>query len=372
MRISLGLRIIGDGEPAFVVAEIGSNHDGDLERALRLVDLAAEAGADAVKFQSFRAARLIARRWPDGNGGWRAAEAYPVLERLEVPCKWHPVLRDRTQGRGIVFLSAPFDEERASLLASLGVPAIKIASGDLTHTPLLRRVGGFGRPVLLSTGCATPEEIDGALAALAEGAGSKDRMPPVVLLHCVSLYPLKPGDANLRALPAMRARHGCLVGWSDHSPGHTLAVGAAALGACVVEKHFTDDRRRRGPDHGFAMEPQDFRAMVSALREIEAGLGDGAKRPRPGEEAERTWARRSVFASPSRMFDGRHQRTSASNDRKKDMEARRRVSAELRRRLSLGERCGVPVLRAPTPEALPVRHLLGGTPAWQIRPGPAT
>jgi N,N'-diacetyllegionaminate synthase len=296
MRISLGPRTLGDDSPTFVIAEIGSNHDGQLERALALIDLAAEAGADAVKFQSFRAAKLIARRWPE-NGGWKTAEAFPVLERLQVPCDWHPALRDRAQARGIVFLSAPFDEERASLLASLGVPAIKIASGDLTHTPLLRRVGGFGRPVLLSTGCATPDEIDAALAALAEGAGSRDRMPPVVLLHCVSLYPLKPGDANLRVLPAMRKQHGCLVGWSDHSPGHTLAVGAVALGACVIEKHFTDDRGRRGPDHGFAMEPQDFRAMVTALREIEAGLGDGAKRPRPDEVAERTWARRSVFAA---------------------------------------------------------------------------
>src|SRR5262249_10181482 len=162
-------------------------------------------------------------------------------------------------------------------LAALGVPAFKLASGDLTHLPLLRRIGGYGRPVLLSTGLATPGEVEAALAALAEGAGTLARRPPVGRLHCVSLYPPQAGGANLRALPTLAARFGCPVGWSDHSPGHTLAVGAVALGACVVEKHFTDDRRRPGPDHGFAMEPDEFRAMVTAIREIEVALGDGDK-----------------------------------------------------------------------------------------------
>jgi sialic acid synthase SpsE len=297
MRITLGERALGDGAPALLIAEIGSNHDGDLERALDLVDAAADAGADAVKFQSFRAATLLARRWPAPDGGWKAAEAYPVLERLEVPAEWHARLRERAHARGVVFLSTPFDVERARLLAALGVPAFKVASGDLTHVPLLRALGSFGRPIVLSTGLATPAEIEAALAVIAEGAGAAERRPPVVLLHCVSLYPLAPGDANLRALATLRARFGCPVGWSDHSPGHTLALGAIALGACVVEKHFTDDRRRRGPDHPIAMEPAEFRAMAAAVRELECGLGDGEKRPRPGEEPERRWARRSVYAA---------------------------------------------------------------------------
>jgi N-acetylneuraminate synthase/N,N'-diacetyllegionaminate synthase len=293
MDIRCADRPLGDGAPCLTIAEIGSNHDGSFERALALVDLAAAAGADAVKFQSFHAATLVARR-RRADDGWRPVEAYPILERLEVPAEWHAPLRDRARERGVLFLSTPFDEERATLLAGLGVPAMKVASGDLTHLPLLRRIGSFGRPVIVSTGLATPEEIDAALAALAEGAGCPARRPPVVLLHCVSLYPLKPGDANLRVLPAMRARHGTLVGWSDHSPGHALALGAVALGACVVEKHFTDDRRRSGPDHSFAMEPGDWRAMVDAIRTLETGLGDGVKRPRPGEEAERLWARRAI------------------------------------------------------------------------------
>jgi N-acetylneuraminate synthase/N,N'-diacetyllegionaminate synthase len=297
MRIRLAEREVGDGAPCLVIAEIGSNHDGSLERALALIDAAAAAGADAVKFQSFRAATLLARRWPTPDGGWQPAPAYPILERLELPEAWHVPLRDRAAACRVAFLSTAFDEGRAGLLAALGVPAMKVASGDLTYLPLLRRIGAFGRPVLLSTGHAAPEEIGAALAAIEEGAGGCARRPPVVLLHCVSAYPLRPEAANLRAIPALRARWGCPVGWSDHSPGATLALGAVALGACVVEKHLTDDRRRPGPDHPFAMEPSELRAMVDAIRELEAALGDGAKRPRPEEESERTWARRSIYAA---------------------------------------------------------------------------
>jgi sialic acid synthase SpsE len=295
--IDLGERPLGPGAPCLVIAEIGSNHDGSLERALALVDAAAGAGADAVKFQSFRAATLLVRRRFRPGGGWQPAPAYPALERLEVPVAWHAVLRDRARARRVAFLSTPFDEERAALLAALGVPAFKVASGDLTHVPLLRRLGGFGRPILLSTGLATPEEIEAALAAIAEGAGGIARRPPVVLLHCVSTYPLRPEDANLRALGTLARRFGLPVGWSDHSPGHTLALGAVALGASVVEKHLTDDRRRPGPDHPFAMEPGEFRAMVAAVRDLEAALGDGEKRPRDGERDERVWARRSIYAA---------------------------------------------------------------------------
>jgi N,N'-diacetyllegionaminate synthase len=290
-------RAIGDGAPCFVIAELGSNHDGSIERALALVDEAAAAGADAVKLQSFRAATLVTRRRRLDDGSWRPVEAFPTLERLEVPAEWHVRVRDHAARRGVVFLSTPFDEERAAMLAALGMPAFKIASGDLTHIPLLRRIGGYGRPVLLSTGLGTTEEIDAALAALAEGAGGPERRPPVVVLHCVSLYPLQPGDANLRVLPALAARYGCPIGWSDHSPGHTLALGAVALGASVIEKHLTDDRRRRGPDHGYAMEPAEFEAMVAAIRDLESALGDGTKRPCPAEEPERVWARRALHAA---------------------------------------------------------------------------
>jgi N,N'-diacetyllegionaminate synthase len=297
MRIQLGERSVGDEQPCYLIAAIGSNHDGRLERALTLVDLAAAAGADAVRFQVFRAATLLARRWPRADGGWRSAEGFPQLERLAVPNAWLPLLRDRARARGVTFLATPFDESRATLLAALGVPGFKVASGDLTHVPLLRRLASYGRPIVLSTGLATPDEIDTAIQTIANAAAVPARRPPIVLLHCVSLMPLPPGDANLRALGTMRLRHGCLVGWSDHSPGHTLALGAVALGAAVVEKHFTDDPYRAGPDHPGAMDPDAFREMVAAVRELEAGLGDGHKRPRPNEDHERRWIRRSVYAA---------------------------------------------------------------------------
>ena len=288
MRIQLGDRAVGDEQPSYLIAAIGSNHDGSLDRALALIDAAAGAGADAVRFQSFRPATLLARRWPHPDGGWRAAEGFPVLERLAVPNEWHPLLRDRARARGLAFLSTPFDESRASLLAALGVPGFKMAAGDVTHLPLLRRVASYGRPIILSTGLATSAEIESAVQAIVAGAGSPARRPPIVLLQ---------RDADLRALATMRLRHGCLVGWSDHAPGHALALGAVTLGACIVEKPFTDDPGRLGPDHAGATEPVAWSAMALAIRDLEAGLGDGHQRPGANEDLERVWIRRSVYAA---------------------------------------------------------------------------
>lgn len=295
MYVTLGERGIGDERPCWMVAEIGSNHDGRLERALALIDLAAAAGADAVKFHSFRAATLVTRRCPQADGTWRAVDAFPVLDRLTLPSDWHPLLRDRAEARGVAFLSTPFDESRASLLAALGVPAFRVASGDLTHLALLRRLGGYGRPIVLSTARGTADEIDAALTAIADGAGTPSRRPPVVLLHSVYRHAGPAETANLRALQTMRLRHGTLVGWTDHAPGHALALGAVALGACVVEKHFTDDAGRDGPDHAVSLEPGAWRAMVDAVRELEAGFGDGVEGTR-GDLADRA-ARRSVYAA---------------------------------------------------------------------------
>jgi N,N'-diacetyllegionaminate synthase len=252
-----------------------------------------------VKFQSYRAVSLLTRRRRRADGGWQTVEDYPAVERLELPVRWHALLRDHARACGMAFLSTPGDEGRASLLAALGVPALRIASGDLTHLPLLEAVAGFGRPVLLSTGFASEEEIADALRALERGAGGRDRCPPVVLLHCGALRPLRPDDANLRALHGLRERFGHLTGWSDHSEGLTLALGAVALGASVIEKHLTDDRARPGGDHALSMESDAFRAMVAAVREIERALGDGRTVPHRGEAGVRVAARRSVHAARS-------------------------------------------------------------------------
>jgi N,N'-diacetyllegionaminate synthase len=271
MRLSLGDRALGPGAPALLVAEIGSNHDGSLERALALVDAAAGAGADAVQFHSLRAARLLAPRARRADGAWVAAEGHGHLERVELRTEWHATLRDRASARGLVFLSTPFDEQRAELLAALGVCAFPVAAGDLVHVPLLRALGGFGRPILLATALAAKGEIDAALAAIGEGAGPVGRRPPVVLLA----GPREPdGTSDLRAIDALATRHATLAGWSDRRPGHVLAVGAVARGAAIVVKPFSDDPRRRGPGHADALDPSGFRAMTDAVRELEAALRD--------------------------------------------------------------------------------------------------
>jgi sialic acid synthase SpsE len=248
-----------------LVAEIGSNHDGELDRALALIDAAAAAGADAVQFHSFRADRLVARRMPAASGNGAAA-AFAHRERCELRTEWHAVLRERATRRKLVFLSTPFDEQRAELLAALGVVALPVAAGDLTHLPLLRVLGGLGRPILLGTAQAGRGEIDAALAAIGEGAGAPPRRPPVILVA-------GPGPGcDLHAVGRLDVCYDCPVGWTDRAAGHALALGAVARGACLVAKPFTDDVRRHGLEHGDALEPDAFRAMVVAVREVEAAL----------------------------------------------------------------------------------------------------
>ena len=271
MPPSLGDRALGPGTPALLVAEIGSNHDGSLERALSLVDAAAGAGADAVQFHSFRAARLLAPRTRRADGAWTAAGGYGHLERVELRTEWHAALRDRASARRLVFLSTPFDEQRAELLAALGVCAFPVAAGDVVHVPLLRALGGFGRPILLATALAAKGEIDAALEAIGEGAGAIARRPPVVLLAGPSE---SDGTSDLRAIATLATRYATLVGWSDRRPGHVLAVGAVARGAAVVVKPFTDDPERRGPGHADALDPEAFAALASAVRELEGALHD--------------------------------------------------------------------------------------------------
>jgi N-acetylneuraminate synthase/N,N'-diacetyllegionaminate synthase len=293
--VELGSHLIGGGAPCLVIAEIGSNHDGDLDQARRLIDAAARAGAQAVKFQSFRAERLVNPRWPSASGGWAPFEGFERLRSLELPLDWLVPLREHAAAQGLVFLSTPFDEEMADALASAGVAGFKIASGDVTHDPLLRHVAALGRPVLLSTGLATLEEVQHAVAEITAVLPGGPRA--LVLLHCVSMYPPRWHEVNVRAITTLAEAFHLPVGFSDHTPGHALVLAAVTLGAAVVEKHLTLDRSLPGPDHGFALDPSEFGAMVTDVRRIEAGLGDGRKVPADGEIAERRWARRSVYAA---------------------------------------------------------------------------
>ena len=289
-RFRIGKHRIG-GPRVYVIAEIGSNHDGKLAQARRMIDLAAKAGADAVKFQTFRADRLYPALQFGPRGKPAPHPTHEFLKKYELPAAWHAALKAHADARGVEFLSTPFDEEAADLLVATGCPAIKIASGDLTHHALLRHVGRKKIPILLSTGMATIGEIDAALGVLRQAGCRK-----IALLHCVSNYPPDFSQANVRAVETLRRAFRCPVGQSDHSPGVAIALAAVALGASIIEKHITPSRALPGPDHPYAMEPGEFAAMVGEIRRLERALGDGLKVPAPGEVPERTWARRGVYA----------------------------------------------------------------------------
>lgn len=276
----------------FFIAEAGVNHDGRLDRALALVDAAADAGADAVKFQTFRADALVTagaakagyQAETTGGGGQRA-----MLRGLELSEDAHRALASRCRERGLAFLSTPFDEESADLLERLDVPLFKLASPEVTNHPFLEYVGRKGRPVILSTGMSTLEEVAAAVEALRRAGASE-----LALLHCVSSYPAEPAEANLRAMATLAQAFGVPVGWSDHTLGTAVAVAAAALGARIVEKHFTLDRGLPGPDHRISLEPAELKALAAGLREAAASLGDGVKAPRDCEADVRRASRRSI------------------------------------------------------------------------------
>lgn len=290
--IKIGGCTVGKGNPAYIIAEIGSNHDSDINKAKELIKAAAYAGADAFKLQSFTAEGLLNPLKPDERGEWVAHPAYPVIQRLAVPEEWHPELKEFGEASGITFLSAPFDNGRAELLNGLGMVAFKIASGDLTNEPLLRQVASYKRPVILSTGASYLSEVKRAVDVL-EGAGCDE----IALLHCSSLYPPLYEEVNIRAMVTLKKEFGCAVGISDHTPGSTVPVAAVSLGASIVEKHITLDRSAKGPDHPYAMEVDEFKDMVTEIRNLEKALGSGIKEPSKSEMAERVGARRSIYTT---------------------------------------------------------------------------
>jgi N,N'-diacetyllegionaminate synthase len=294
--IRIGTRDVGPGRPCFIIAEAGVNHDGDVARAHQLVDLAADAGADAVKFQTFEPDKLAAAdaamaAYQVANTGKRESQA-DMLRRLVLPHEAHRALQRHAEDRGLVFLSTPFDEASADFLEELGVPAFKIGSGELTNHRLLAHVAKKGRPMLISTGMADLAEVLDAVGVV-QRAGCSE----AAVFHCVTSYPALPSDANLRAMDTLRSALGVPVGWSDHTPGVTISVAAVARGAALIEKHFTTDRSLPGPDHKASLSPEEIVAMVRAIREVEQSLGDGRKVPRPVELPIRPDSRRSVHAA---------------------------------------------------------------------------
>lgn len=294
-KIQIGSRNIGFGEPVFVIAEAGVNHNGDLERALQLVDAAAEAGADAVKFQTFRAEEVVSVSAPKAQyqiGTTGAEESQlDMIKRLELSPQDHRAIVAHCGTRGILFLSTPFDFESADLLETLGVPAYKIASGEITNWLFLEHMASKKKPIIISTGMSNLGEVEQAVGVL-RAAGCSD----LVILHCTSSYPAPPESVNLRAMQSMADAFHVPVGFSDHTQGMEAALAAVALGACVIEKHFTLDRSLPGPDHKASLEPAELGALVRSIRIVESTLGDGLKRATSAEQDVKDVARRSIVA----------------------------------------------------------------------------
>lgn len=293
--VRIGERLVGEGEPCLIIAEAGVNHNGDFVLAKNLIDAAHEAGADAVKFQAFRAEEVatgLANKALYQKETTGADESQlDMLKRLELTGNEFAELAEYSRGKGLMFLATPFDRQSVDLLDKLAVPAFKIASGELTNFPLLRHIARKKKPVILSTGMATLDEIGESLKII-RNEGQEE----IILLHCVSCYPAQIADMNLTAMQTLKLTFGLPVGLSDHTIGVTIPAAAAALGACVIEKHFTLDKNLSGPDHRASLEPDELRQMVQSIRDVEKALGNGVVKPTPEEEANRKVARRSIVA----------------------------------------------------------------------------
>lgn len=306
-----------------IIAEAGVNHNGERDKAFALIDVAAKAGADAVKFQTFNAERLAAMTAPKAAYQNRTTDAsqsqLEMLKRLELPVEWHKELQAHASGQGIQFISTAFDLDSLAFLESLNLPYYKIPSGEITNGPLLLAFARTGKKVILSTGMATLGEVEQALAILAWGY-LKTESPAslaevwqhwstsqagaaiaenVSLLHCTSQYPTPMEEVNLRAMDTLRSSFGLPVGYSDHTQGVLIPVAAVARGAQIIEKHFTLDSRLPGPDHKASLEPDELSQMVEKIRSVETALGDARKRPQISEWDSRTAARQQIIATSS-------------------------------------------------------------------------
>jgi N,N'-diacetyllegionaminate synthase len=284
-------------KPTLIIAEAGVNHNGDLALAKQLIDVAAQAGADLVKFQTFSAERLVT---PDAQkAGYQslttgdAESQLQMLNRLQLDEGTHHELMDYCAAKNIGFFSTGFDIQSVDFLVDLGIDLFKIPSGELSNLPYLRHIGQLGGSVIMSTGMATMGDIESAIDAL-EQAGTARSL--ITVLHCTTEYPTPMKEVNLRAMESIRAAFGVEVGYSDHTSGIEAATAAVALGATVIEKHFTLDKDLPGPDHRASLDPEELQAMVSAIRNIEVALGDGVKRLMPSETLNKSIARKSLVA----------------------------------------------------------------------------
>ena len=293
-KIKIENKVIGEGELTFIIAEAGVNHNGDIELAKRLVDIASECGVDAIKFQTFKAEKVVTKDTPKAeyqikNTGTNESQ-YEMVKKLELSEDEFIELYKYTKKKGLIFLSTPFDFESADFLDEL-VSAFKISSTDLTNLPFLEYIAEKGKPIILSTGMGTLGEIEEAVNTI------REINDDLILLHCVTNYPASFESLNLRAIKTLKEAFKLPVGYSDHSLGIYAPISAVTLGAVVIEKHFTLDKNLPGPDHKASLNPEELKEMVNAIRLIEKALGDGIKRPTPEEEKIKKVARRSLVAN---------------------------------------------------------------------------
>ena len=289
-------REIGHNAPTLIVAEAGVNHNGDVGLASELIEVAAEAGADAVKFQSLNAAGYISRHAPKAQYQMETTRGdetqLDMVKQYELSRSQHVELKSRCEKLGLGFFSTPFEESAVDLLEDIGVEIYKIPSGEITNLPLLAHTAKKQKPIILSTGMSFLGEVEEAVRVIRENGPGE-----LILLHCVSNYPADPKDANLKAMSTMAQAFNLSVGYSDHTPGSEVALAAVALGACVVEKHLTLDKEMVGPDHKASLSPEELQNLVAAIRTVESCFGDGIKRPMPSEENTRKVARKSLVAA---------------------------------------------------------------------------
>lgn len=294
--ISIADRKIGLGHPVFIIAEAGVNHNGELRLAYQLIDAAAEAGVDAVKFQTFKAEKLVTKSakmadYQVTNTGKEESQ-FEMLRKLELDYEAHAELKHYAESKGLVFLSTPFDLEGIDFLTDLGLDVLKAGSGDLSNLPYLKKMASKGIPMIISTGMAVMEECQEAVQAIEEVGN-----PGLVVLHCTTNYPCPLDEVNLSAMQTMASKLGCLIGYSDHTDGILVPQLAVAAGACVLEKHFTLDRKMEGPDHSASLEPNELKAMVKAVRQVEAIMGSAVKAPNASERKIMEAARKSIVAA---------------------------------------------------------------------------
>ena len=302
MKIKIGNKLVGDGEPVFIIAEIGSNFDNSLERAKKLIDLAKDCGVDAVKFQTFKSDKIVSKEGFEGlktgfQAGWKE-DVITVYKKAEFPREWHKIIFDYAKSKGLICFSAPYDKEAVDLLEELNVEVYKVGSGDINWLDMIKYIAKKNKPILLGTGASTLEEVEEAVNIIKNEGNNQ-----LVLLQCVTNYPSSFENANIRVLNTFKKKFSTLVGYSDHTPGYIVPMGSVALGSCVIEKHFTDDKTRKGPDHPYAMNPEELKLMVDNIRNLEKSLGSSIKKVY-SEESETVVLQRRCIRAKNELSEG--------------------------------------------------------------------